>query len=300
MSSVNSNTIAPRYFYRAYRDPKNFYYNGGGASSIDVLASLQNPDCCYPGIPSPVILLCCNFFIVLFYLIFLLSNTFSKLFFKSYSHLSKVDKTEWNSRIVSTCHAVIASILSFYIYWTNEEYAINIVFAQPDSTVVLSCFSTGYIIFDTILLILNRGEQSIFGWPIFIHHIVSILTVLLNFTFGFASAGGIFLLITESSTPFVNLRWMLVKCSLRDSIWYSCNGIALAATFFMCRVVWPISGALYYNMYYRHLIVKVPVILEIIAWMFLAFYVVLNARWFSQIYHGLVRVLRGKSDEKKS
>ncbi len=295
----NGLEVLPRKFFRVRRDVDSFWYLGGGAEPTEIVEALKDPECCYPGFPDPTVFMYIMASVLLWLVVYFVSYVGSNFISKTYRSLGRVDRIEWCSRVVSSIHASISAAVGLYLWWTIAEYEINLAFAQPDAVVYLACFSVGYIMFDTLLLALNRNEESVFVWQIFIHHIVSILAVFLNFVFGVGSVCGIFLLTTEFSTPFVNQRWFLLKCGLRESYLYTINGILMAAAFFGCRVVWPFSGAIYYNMYHRHLIRKLPVLLELLLWFLFAFYVILNAYWASLIYHGLVRVLRGKSEEKQ-
>lgn len=45
-------------------------------------------------------------------------------------------------------------------------------------------------------------------------------------------------MIWELSTPFVHLRWFLIKAGEAKSRLYLINGLALVVVFFACRPVW--------------------------------------------------------------
>ena len=50
------------------------------------------------------------------------------------------------------------------------------------------------------------------------------------------------LLFFELSTPFVQIRWFLHSLGLQKTKLYKMNGIAMIASFFVCRIFWGTSA----------------------------------------------------------
>jgi hypothetical protein len=51
-----------------------------------------------------------------------ISRTFSPVFFPRHSKLSKKEKVEWINRSFSTAHAVVASIVAFYLLYISDIF----------------------------------------------------------------------------------------------------------------------------------------------------------------------------------
>lgn len=59
-------------------------------------------------------------------------------------------------------------------------------------------------------------------------------------------------LISEGSTLFINLRWILLTFDKKDSKFYSLNAIMVLIMFGVCRIV-PIAPMWYVMLHYPHL-----------------------------------------------
>jgi hypothetical protein len=105
-------------------------------------------------------------------------------------------------------------------------------------------------------------------------------------------------LTSESSTPFINNRFLLLSFRKEQSILYTINGILVVLVFGLCRVVpiLPIWYTFYEGMsteawneidlFYKVLCVITSLPLD-----------VLNIYWFRLIFNKAANVLRGKEDK---
>lgn len=146
-------------------------------------------------------------------------------------HLASLD---WDVR----CSSILNSIMVFGL--TSAALVNDIDIADVNSQSALSKMAMqmcgGYFITDFIVVIICRNYYP--GVSDFvIHHIVAISAFVLVHHY---SACHWFLdvrLLSELSTPFVNLRWMLLQVNLKDTAYYSINRHLTFWAFFVARIV---------------------------------------------------------------
>jgi len=106
-------------------------------------------------------------------------------------------------------------------------------------------------------------------------------------------------LTSESSTPLINNRFLLLSFRQEESIFYMVNGILVVLVFGLCRVL-PIVPIWYIfyegigtdawnkiDLFYKVLCVITSLPLD-----------VLNVYWFQMIFKKAVKVLQGKEDKE--
>ncbi|KAL5581508.1 hypothetical protein UlMin_013950 [Ulmus minor] len=109
-----------------------------------------------------------------------LTQLVSSVYFKSYSSLSKFQRTEWNNRAMSTLHAVFITVLSLYLVFWSDLYSDAqltglVTFRNsPFSTFVLGV-SVGYFIAD--LGMIFWFYPALGGLEYVIHHLLSIASL---------------------------------------------------------------------------------------------------------------------------
>uniref|UniRef100_A0A8D2LEX2 TLC domain-containing protein n=1 Tax=Varanus komodoensis TaxID=61221 RepID=A0A8D2LEX2_VARKO len=149
----------------------------------------------------------------------------------AYCTLPAVKQNEWNSRCVSTVHAMIVSFFCLYILWFDD--AVN---ANPICNCSLYvCVHVVFYILDLLLLV--RYWKTL-GDSLFVcHHLAAL------YAYGYVLSHGVlpyfanFRLLSELSTPFVNLRWFLDVAGWPHSSWLVlANGLAMMVVFFMVRI----------------------------------------------------------------
>jgi len=205
-----------------------------------------------------------------------------------YSKLSKGDRTEWGSRVVSTLHAFVATYGSFLALYTDHN-----VFTQDPFGRCTQCdwwlkVSIGYFLYDMVLVM---TEKQIRSMGTIIHHILGIVG------FSASMAGGQVLYFTllqnstELTTPFVNNRWFLAASKQSNSQAYMINGLVMTFAFVMYRaVIVPIAASYafyaHWDKYQR---------VTIVLYFLLPFCVIgitlLNFYWTSLMVKGLLRHL---------
>lgn len=216
--------------------------------------------------------------------------------FKSYSQLNKSQKIEWNNRGFSTVHAIITSIISFYLVMISDlfkegshpELIIDRKSIASDATFGISL---GYFIYDLAMIL--QLFPSLGGMEYIIHHGLSLYSFSLALLSGQAHLYILMVLFTEITTPFVNMRWYLDHAGLKNSKLYLLNGIALTVGWLLARIV--LFFYLFSHMYAHF---------DQVRTMFdLGFYSLLavpstlagmNVFWFWKILRGLVKTLSKK------
>ncbi|KAJ6657670.1 hypothetical protein lerEdw1_002171 [Lerista edwardsae] len=216
----------------------------------------------------------------------------------SYSTLSSVKKSEWNSRCVSTLHAVIVGLFCLYILWFDDAVNANPIWGEPRLVKLNVAITSGYLLYDLLLLV--RYWRTM-GDSLFVcHHLAAL------YAYGYVLSRGVLpyfanvRLLSELSTPFVNLRWFLDAAGWPRSSWLVlANGLAMTVVFFVVRIaVVPSYYARVFASYgtpeYERLGLGVQ-----LAWIGPSLALeVLNAVWMYRITRGFYRAVRRSKAHK--
>ncbi|KAI4306317.1 hypothetical protein L6164_029605 [Bauhinia variegata] len=222
-----------------------------------------------------------------------LSAFVSSLLFKGYGKLSSAEKIEWNDRGFSTFHALFVSFASLYLLIlsdifnedSNDELVINR--SSTLSSTVLG-ISIGYFVSDLAMILWHFPALG--GLEYVLHHGLSMFSIILALISGQAQIYILMVLLSESTTPFVNLRWYLDIAGLKNSTLYVGNGMALF-------LVWLIARILLFIFFFIHMWFHFDQVKKIFP---LGFYSLLtipsilammNVFWFWKIFKGLVKTL---------
>jgi len=147
--------------------------------------------------------------------------------------------SRWAQHGMSECHAISATIAAGYsLAWQPEGAAICTASDAWRDMILLS--SAGYFLCDFALELARKRQD----YPILFHHVFAggffVLAVYQEF---FTDALAV-LLITEGSTVFLNIRWLLKRMQKSGIPWTEqyqqielCNNVIFAVTFLFCRVL---------------------------------------------------------------
>uniref|UniRef100_A0A3P9JF93 TLC domain containing 4b n=1 Tax=Oryzias latipes TaxID=8090 RepID=A0A3P9JF93_ORYLA len=143
--------------------------------------------------------------------------------------------TEWNSRLVSTVHALIVGFFCLYILWFDDVVNANPVWGDPNLVKLNVAITCGYLVYDLVLLACNWKTM---GDGFFVcHHLAALYAYGYVLTRGVLPYFANFRLISELSTPFVNQRWFFEALKYPRSHWMVVsNGVAMAVVFFLVRI----------------------------------------------------------------
>lgn len=222
-----------------------------------------------------------------------LTQLISSVHFKSYSSLSKSQRTEWNNRAMSTVHAIFITVMSLYfVFWSDlysDDQLAGLVTLEssPLSTFVLGV-SVGYFLTDLGMIFWFYPDLG--GLEYVVHHLLSIVSLAYAMLTGDVQLYTYMVLISETTTPGINLRWYLDTVGMKRSRAYVINGVVIFLSWLVARILLFIY--LFYHVYLHYdqvrqihsfglfLVIVVPLVLA-----------VMNLMWFAKIFKGLKKTL---------
>lgn len=231
--------------------------------------------------------------IILCKIIYEITGTISLLYFKGYNKLSNAEKVDWKIRGVSTFHALIVAVASLYLLLfsdlfyegSRDDLIINRNSTFSDTTLGVSL---GYFLSDLAMIIWQYPALG--GLEFVLHHGLSMFSIFLSLISGQGQIYILMVLFSESTTPFVNLRWHLDVYGQKNSMLYIFNGVAL----FLMWLVARIFLFIYYFVYMFYHFDQVRTVFP------LGFYglitvppvlTTMNVYWFWKIAKGMIKTL---------
>lgn len=172
----------------------------------------------------------------IFQLLFhVLSSCFSRLVTSGFNKLDRKKQIEWNSRTVSTFHALVVGAFCLYILLYDDDVNADHVWGDPSLVQLNLAITTGYLISDLLLII--TYWNAIGDIYFVIHHFVALYAYYFVLDRGLLGYFANFRLLAELSTPFVNQRWFFeVLGYSKSSKSNIINGILMTAVFFLVRI----------------------------------------------------------------
>ena len=137
------------------------------------------------------------------------------------------------SRVISFIHALFVSTISIYILMTRIWVFLSNPLYEFDSLWSLMFIVTSiYFSCDITLMLLmpSKGDTS---W--IIHHIVGGIGMVSTWYSGRMWFLGLLFELTEISTIFLNIIWILLKFKQNHTLIFKIAGIFLLLTFFIIR-----------------------------------------------------------------
>ncbi|XP_047316010.1 TLC domain-containing protein 4-B-like [Impatiens glandulifera] len=222
-----------------------------------------------------------------------LSQLVSTFYFRSYNTLSKIQKIEWNNRAMSTLHSIlIATVSTYFVFWSDlfsdNKHAGLITFRSSPLSIVSLGASVGYFLVD--LGMLFWMYPSLGGSEYVIHHSLSAISVAYSMLTGEGQLYTFMVLISELTTPEINMRWYLDVAGLKRSNAYLVNGVLIFFAWLVARILLFLYMFSHVYMHYnqvsqmhafgRFLVFVVPAVLA-----------AMNLVWFGKILKGLKKTL---------
>ncbi|XP_047318653.1 TLC domain-containing protein 4-B-like [Impatiens glandulifera] len=174
-------------------------------------------------------------------MVYNLAQMISKMQFNTYSGLTSFKQLEWNNRAISTIHAFFITLWSlYYVFWsdlfvTNDTFTNPVTFRNsPESTFGLSV-SVGYFLTDLVMIL--WFYPSLGGMEYVVHHLLSLAAVTYAVWTGVGQVYTFMVLISETTTPSINLRWYLDVAGLKKSTIYLINGFIMILAWLVARIV---------------------------------------------------------------
>eukprot|EP00262_Sarcandra_glabra_P000696 TRINITY_DN10821_c0_g3_i1.p1 TRINITY_DN10821_c0_g3~~TRINITY_DN10821_c0_g3_i1.p1 ORF type:complete len:268 (-),score=27.15 TRINITY_DN10821_c0_g3_i1:357-1160(-) len=222
-----------------------------------------------------------------------LTQLISSFYFKTYTGLTKIQRIEWNSRGISTVHAIFITIMSMYFVFFSDLYSDDrtagpVTFRSSSLSSFTLGVSVGYFIAD--LGMIGWLYPSLGGMEFVVHHLLSVVAVAYSMLSGEGQLYTYMVLISETTTPGINLRWYLDTTGMKRSNAYLVNGVVMFFAWLVARVL--LFFYLFYHVYLHYSQVE-----QMHAFgLFLVFVVpaalsIMNLTWFAKIIKGLKKTL---------
>ncbi|CAB1326013.1 unnamed protein product [Coregonus sp. 'balchen'] len=222
----------------------------------------------------------------------------SARFFPGYQRLSPRHTIEWNSRTVSTLHALIVGLFCLYILLHDDAVNDDPVWGDPSLVKINVAITCGYLLSD--MLLICYYWRAIGDTFFVIHHLAALYAYYYVLSIGMLPYFANFRLVAELSTPCVNQRWFFEvlgypKRSLPNMV----NGIAMTASFFLVRIaVMPLYYSRMYAVYGTEPFYRVTFGGRC-AWMGPSFCLdIMNVMWMHKMARGCIGVLRSPGKVK--
>lgn len=156
------------------------------------------------------ILLFISIYINNFHLLHILSKYFLQ-FSKTYNELNYVNRNLWNNYFVSMIFSIIISYQSILHTYFNNSNNIN---QYNNKQGHILAYAISYFIYDLIYNnVLDKPDKKIFN----IHHTIAIIGISATLYYKICCNYIIWFLIVEASTPFLNIRWFLLKSKFNNN-----------------------------------------------------------------------------------
>ncbi|XP_048018669.1 transmembrane protein 56-B-like isoform X2 [Megalobrama amblycephala] len=210
---------------------------------------------------------------------------------KGFFRLSPTHRTEWNSRAVSTVHALVVGLFCLYIYIFDESIQKDPVWGDATLVKLNVAITSGYLISD--LLLMFTSWESIGEKYFVIHHFAALYAYYYVLSQGILPYFANFRLLSEFSTPFVNQRWFFHMLGYHKLSKPSLvNGVAMAFTFFLVRIaVIPGYYSHMYSVFGTDDFYKLPLGGRS-AWVISSVSLdIMNIMWMRRIIRGCLKVL---------
>ncbi|KAH9621527.1 hypothetical protein KSS87_002893 [Heliosperma pusillum] len=259
-----------------------------------VIQLLKEYPSAYPWIPCTSVLcgiLACK-------LVYDSSQLLSAMCFKHYASLPRMKQVEWDNRVISTLHAVFVAALSIYLaFWSDlyadDEQRGSVLFRSSAFSTFVLGVSVGYFISDISMIL--WFYPALGGLEYVLHHLLSMAALVYAILTGEGQIYTFLALLSELTTPGINLRWYLDAVGMKKSRAYVANGVAVFLTWLVARII--LFMYVFYHIYTHfdqikqlstlgyYLMLVSPCVLG-----------VLNLMWFVKITKGMLKTLAAKRD----
>lgn len=222
-----------------------------------------------------------------------LTQLFSTLYFKSYGGLTKVQRVEWNNRGMSTAHAIFIAAMSLYFVFWSDLYADDriaglLTFRSSLLSTSALGVSVGYFIADLGLIL--WFYPSLGGMEYVVHHSLSGTAVAYAMFSGEGQLYTFMVLISEVTTPEINMRWFLDTAGLKRSGAYLINGVVIFFAWLVARIL--LFVYMFYHVYlHYHQVIQMHWFGFFLVFVVPSVLAAMNLMWFGKIIKGLKKTL---------
>lgn len=226
-------------------------------------------------------------------LAFDITQLISTFYIKNYAGLTKIQRIEWNNRGMSSIHAIFIATLSLYLVFWSDLFSDH---QSTDSVTLRSsplCIfglgvSVGYFFAD--LGMIFWFYPSLGGLEYVIHHSLSVIAVAYSMFSGEGQLYTYMCLISEVTTPEINMRWYLDTAGMKRSTMYLINGVVIFLAWLIARVLLFVYIFHHIYLHYDQVVQMSPfgclVVFAVPSALF-----IMNLMWFTKIIKGLMKTL---------
>ncbi|KAM6575193.1 hypothetical protein CsatA_023520 [Cannabis sativa] len=226
-------------------------------------------------------------------LVYDLTQYLSAYYFKNYASLTKIQQIEWNNRGISSVHAVFITVMSLHFVFLSDLFSDQrlagfITFrSSPLSTFTLGV-SVGYFIADLTMILWLY--PSLGGMEYVLHHSLSGIAVAYSMFSGEGQLYTFMILISEITTPEINIRWYLDTGGMKRSIVYLINGVVIFFLWLVARIV--LFGYVFDHIYLHYSqVVQMHIFGYLLVMVVPSVLAIMNLMWFGKILKGLKKQL---------
>ena len=208
---------------------------------------------------------------------------------KACGELPECSTKYFDTLLGSTVHAVVVVAFTFYIMAFGLLGEYRVISKSPLGFITLQV-SLGYFVADIVITLLDPKLRSDNIKGSLMHHLAGIIGIGLCLYFqGKLMYFIVGRLISEASTPFVNLRWILNEFHITDGKLFKTAAYGMLVTFFTARIVtMPWYWYETYHCFMHPAGIVVDPFLKV--WPICIFLVfdMLNLYWFYRIARGVI------------
>ncbi|XP_024437556.1 uncharacterized protein LOC18103883 isoform X2 [Populus trichocarpa] len=222
-----------------------------------------------------------------------LTQLISTFYIKAYNGLTKLQRIEWNNRGMSTIHAIFITAMSLYfVFWSDlfsdQRHTGLVTLRSSQLSIVGLGVSIGYFFVDFGMIFLYYPTLG--GKEYVIHHSLSTIAVAYSMLSGELQLYTYMCLISEVTTPEINMRWYLDTAGLKRSAAYLINGLAIFLAWLMARIL--LFLYLFYHIYLHYdQVIQMSLFGCLLTFLVPAVLFIMNLMWFGKIIKGLKKAL---------
>ncbi|PKU64079.1 hypothetical protein MA16_Dca007985 [Dendrobium catenatum] len=235
----------------------------------------------------------CKMVFLLFLSAYDLTRFLSSFYFKGYSSLTKIQRLEWNNRGMSSAHAIFITFMSVYLVFFSDLFSDDIskgpiTFRSSNLSTFTLGVSVGYFISD--LAMIFWLYPSLGGLEYIVHHALSLCAISYAMLTGEAQLYTYMVLISEATTPGINVRWYLDTAGMKRSSAYLVNGVVVFFAWLVARII--LFLYLFYHVYLHcDQVMQMHIMGYLLVFMVPSVLAIMNLMWFGKIIKGLRKTL---------